>query len=152
MAYIPCAAHNIQLVIKDGLKLDKTYIDLINHVSKDIVSKSKTSLLIAEELRKLDKKLNMKNVTRWNSILFMIRSVLKLTPEDIKSIQGSMPAQNAKQKEIKKKFCLTSTERDMLSELKDLLEMFEFVTDELQSNKINISRVYPAVAMLKKKF
>ena len=37
----------------------------------------------------------------------------------------------------------------MLNELLDLLEMFEFVTDELQSNKVNISRVYPAIAYLK---
>jgi hypothetical protein len=36
----------------------------------------------------------------------------------------------------------------MLSELKQLLEMFEFVTDELQSNRINISRVYPCIQYL----
>ena len=29
--------------------------------------------------------------------------------------------------------------------------MFEFVTDELQSNRINISRVYPAITFLKNK-
>jgi hypothetical protein len=39
-------------------------------------------LLKAEEVRKIDKFI-LKNyvITRWNSILFMIRSVLKLTPK-----------------------------------------------------------------------
>ena len=39
-------------------------------------------LLKAEEVRKIDKFI-LKNyvITRWNSILFMIRSVLKLIPK-----------------------------------------------------------------------
>jgi hypothetical protein len=37
----------------------------------------------------------------------------------------------------------------MLMELKDLLQMFEFVTDELQSKRINISRVYPCIEYLR---
>jgi hypothetical protein len=57
-------------VIKDGLKLEDDYNKLIKHVSEDIVSKSKNSLVIAEELRKMNVKLNKKNVTRWNSILW----------------------------------------------------------------------------------
>jgi hypothetical protein len=54
---MPCSAHNIQLVIKNRLKLDKKYTDLISKVSNNIVSKSKVSHVIAEELRKLHKKL-----------------------------------------------------------------------------------------------
>ena len=81
---MPCLAHNIQLVIKDGLKLDDEYNKLLDHVSKNIVNKSKSSSIIAAELRKFDKKLNKKNITRWNSILFMVRSVLKLAPEEMK--------------------------------------------------------------------
>ena len=56
-----------------------------------------------------------------------------------------MSANNATQKEIRKKFSLNEQERELLNELKTVLEWFEFVTDELQSNKINISRVYPCV-------
>jgi hypothetical protein len=74
---MPCLAHNIQLVIKDGMKLDDESNKLLDHVSKKIVNKSKSSSIIAAELRKFDKKLNKKNITRWNSILFMVRSVLK---------------------------------------------------------------------------
>lgn len=34
LGYIPCAAHNIQLVVKDGLKLSTNYESLIKKVSK----------------------------------------------------------------------------------------------------------------------
>jgi hypothetical protein len=59
---MPCLAHNIQLVIKDGLKLDDEYNKLLDHVSKNIVNKSKSSSIIAAELRKFDKKLNKKKL------------------------------------------------------------------------------------------
>jgi hypothetical protein len=150
LAYVPCGAHNIQLVIKDGLKLNTEYTNLINRVGKDIVNKTKVSTLIAEELRQFNKKLNKKNATRWNSILFMIRSVLKLSPDEFKAIRLKMSTKTAEQRETKKKFDLSKEDREMLEELKVVLEMFEFVTDEFQSNKISISRVYPCVIFLKK--
>ena len=81
----------------------------------------------------------------------MIRSVLKLKSEDFKRIRDEMVAVNANQKDVREKFALNDHEREMLTELKIVLEWFEFVTDELQSNKINISRVLPCVEFLKKK-
>ena len=42
-------------------------------------------------------------------------------------------------------------ECEMLAELRDLLVCFEFVTNELQSNKVSISRVYPCYLFLKKR-
>jgi hypothetical protein len=39
----------------------------------------------------------------------------------------------------------------MLEEIKYILEAFEFFTDELQGNRVNISRVYPGVIFLKEK-
>ena len=61
---MPCAAHNIQLVIKDGLKFNEDYNNLIEKVSKNIVTKSKCVTAIAEGLRELNKKLCKKNLTR----------------------------------------------------------------------------------------
>jgi hypothetical protein len=114
--------------------LDKKYTDLISKVSNNIFSKSKVSHVIAEELRKLHKKLCTKNVTTWNSTLLMIRSVLKLKPEDFKRIRDETVAVNANQKEVREKFALNDYEREMLYELRIVLEWIEFVTDELQSN------------------
>jgi hypothetical protein len=48
---MPCAAHNIQSVIKDGLKFNVDYIHLIEKVSKNIVTKSKCVTAIAEKLK-----------------------------------------------------------------------------------------------------
>ena len=55
LSYLPCAAHNIQLVIKDCLKLE-VFKELIKKTSS-IGSKCRRSIPVAEELRKLNKKL-----------------------------------------------------------------------------------------------
>ena len=79
------------------------------------------SHLIAEELSKLKVKFNKKNETRWNSILFMIDSVLKVTPNQFKEIQDKMHDNTRQQRRVKKFFYLKSIERDMLKELQELL-------------------------------
>ena len=97
-SYLPCAAHNIQLVVKDGLKLDVEYTALI-------VSKSRTSSTIAEELRNLNKYVNKCVVTRWNSILFMIRSVLRITPQEWSEVRGKLKRSTyAQEQKYKKSF------------------------------------------------
>ena len=100
---------------------------------------------------KQGKKFHKKNVTRWNSILFMTRSVLKLTPAEYKAIRAVLPCKTIAQKQVKQNFDVSSEERDMLQEMVDILSAFEFVTDELQSNKVSISRVYPCIEFLLKK-
>jgi hypothetical protein len=121
---------------------------LINRVTHDIVSKSKFSVLIAEELQSFNKKFTKRIVTRWNSILFMIRSVLKVTPAEFEKIRKAMPMVSKKQKEAKKKFDLSDEDREMLQELKTVLEWFEWATDEFQTNTVSISRVFPCVRSL----
>jgi len=49
-SYLPCAAHNSQLVLKDGLKLNEEYTQLIKKVSKDIVSKIISNYLKLKEI------------------------------------------------------------------------------------------------------
>ncbi len=39
IAYFPCAAHNLQLVIKNGLKLSDEYELILKGISNDIVAK-----------------------------------------------------------------------------------------------------------------
>ena len=89
-------------------------------------------------------------MTRWNSILFLIRSVLKISPAEFTQIRNSLPTKTTNQKETKKLFKIEREEREMLAELRDLLASFEFVTNELQTNEISISRVYPCVLFLKR--
>jgi len=136
------------LVVKDGLILSDRYTTLIKKISW-IVSKARKSTSIAEELRKLNKFVNKCVVTRWNSILFMIRSVLRITPEEWAEVRGKMSRTSYKDEKKYNKFFISSVERSMLQELETVLSMFELITDEFQSNRVSISRVYPCVDSLK---
>jgi hypothetical protein len=104
---------------------------------------------MAEELRKIDKKLIQRNATRWSSILAMIRSLHKITPEQLEKIQESLPTATLKQREMQKNFCLSKTERTMIAELIQVLEVFEWVTNQLQTNEVSISRVLPCVQLIR---
>jgi hypothetical protein len=119
-AYLPCAAHNLQLVLKDGFKLDEIFEKLLEKVKK-IVASCRRSTIVADELRQFGKTVQKNNITRWNSILFMIRSVNRLRGDEMKLILSIM---NAKIKDKSKRHCLTKIKFDMLLELQDVLEYF----------------------------
>ena len=70
----------------------------------------------------------------------MCRSVLKVSQAEFKKIRESLPNKSAKQKATRKKFDISQTDRDMLEELVQLLEAFEWVTNELQGNTVTISK------------
>ena len=59
-----------------------------------------------------------------------------------------MPSNNQKAKQARREFQISSTERAILSELKELLEWFEVATNESQSNEVSISRVFPSINSL----
>jgi hypothetical protein len=146
---VHCACHNFQLVIKDGLKLCEDQDKLIKRVSKDIVSKSKMCSALSEQLREFDMQMAKKNVTRWNSILFMIRSVLKFSSAEFLKLKESLPRSTKKQRQVYNKFDLKTADRASLKELKEVLEPFEYVTDQLQSNRVTSSRVLPCIKYLR---
>ena len=77
----------LQNVIKKAFKLNDTYKIVLNNVKIKIIWKSKFSHIIAEGLVTLKFKICKKNATRWNSVLFMVRSVLKATPQQLQFIQ-----------------------------------------------------------------
>lgn len=78
----------------------------------------------------------------------MIRSVLKVTPAQFAEIRSKIPGKGKKSRSMKENFYLSDSERSMLVELKELLEMFEFATNEFQTNNVSISRVYPQINSL----
>ena len=101
--------------------------DLIKRLSKDIVSRSKFSALIAEQLREFGKKFAKRVVTRFNSILFTARSLIGVSEEQFSKIQKAMPRKTSKQRTAKSKFILTRDERETLTELVSILTPFEWV-------------------------
>ena len=90
-AYEPCACHNIQLVLKDGSEAEPKIDLLIKRVSKNIVSKSKFSAVIAEQLRQFGKKFLKRDITRFNSILFTARSIVSVSSIQFVTIRSRMP-------------------------------------------------------------
>ena len=121
------------------MNLSEEFTTLINRISKDIVCRTKKSMIVAEELRSFNKKLAKKNLTRWNSILFMIRSVLRVSQAEYASIRSKMPMKTIAQRKVKNAFQITDKEREMLEVLQHVLVLFEFVTDEFQTNdKISV--------------
>ena len=150
-AYEPCACHNIQLVLKDGFAQSPTFENLIKKISKNIVTRSKFNALIAEELREFGKKFAKRVITRFNSMLFTARSVISVSQVQFVKIQKAMPVKTIKQKESRALFAISSKEREILEELVIVLGWFEWVNDELQSNRVSISRIYPCIVYLREK-
>lgn len=150
-SFMGCAAHQLALALKDGLKLSPAYSGLIERVAHDIVSKSHYSTIIAEQLREFNKSLRQRNATRWNSTLFMIRSAIKLSPNEYRIVRSKMPANTVAQEIVRENFNITLQEREMLEELEGVLRVFEWATNELQSDRISISRVYPSIKAIQTK-
>jgi hypothetical protein len=73
----------------------------------------------------------------------MANSVLAITPAEFAKLQKALPGKTAAEKLVKENFTFTAENRAMLKQLVEVLECFAFMTDELQSNRVNISRVIP---------
>ena len=69
-----CFAHTLQLVIKDGMKKIGQINNVLERCSKLVAFVRKST--IATDLLEGENRLQADNVTRWNSQLIMIKSVL----------------------------------------------------------------------------
>ena len=82
-----CFAHCIQLVVKDGLAKAGQIGSIIKKCSK-LVSFVRKSTIAADVLKD-DKRLQADNVTRWNSQLKMIRSLLAIEERKLLEIEDA---------------------------------------------------------------
>lgn len=131
----PCFAHTVQLVIKDGLKEAAQVNKVLGKVSKlvtHIRSSTKASDLIGAEVR-----LQAANATRWNSQLYMLKSLLKVSNDTLEQIY----------------FNGKSTQHDIVP-VKDIMEIlspFEWATNLIQGqNRVTSSMILPIVRGLHK--
>ena len=111
-----CFAHSIQLVVKDGIVKAGQIGNVIKKCSK-LVSFVRRSTIAADVL-KSEKRLQIDNVTRWNSQLKMIRSVLAIDEQKLLELKDAPK--------------LTTHERNILHDLVDILTPFEEATDFVQ--------------------
>lgn len=142
---IDCLSHQIQLVVKEGLKSNEFCIALINKCKK-IASHFHHSNVAQDELCTLQEKLNQPKlkmiqecVTRWNSTLYMLERVLK--NKDSLCLYASTNNKISQ---------LTSEEWITVEKLITLLRPFEEITKELSAANISISSVIPLLATLQK--
>jgi hypothetical protein len=79
----------------------------------------------------------------------MCISVDEISVEEFNELNAALPTRTQQEKDVKKKFKLTTTQRAMIKELIVILKPFQFMTNELQSNRVNISRVIPGYRHIK---
>ena len=129
-----CFTHTVQLVVKDGMKAAGTLRSVIGKAS-NIVSHARKST-ISTGLLEGHRKLQAANVTRWNSEITMIRSVLRIPQETLDQLDTMHK--------------LTHHDRILLGELCEILASFEAATDFTQGDKVvTDSLVIPSVRGLR---
>ena len=83
-----CFAHMLQLIVKDGLK-KSGYIDMVIKKCLKLVKYLRKSTL-ATDILDGEKRPQAFNVTRWNSQLKMIRSILAISETKLAEVDGAL--------------------------------------------------------------
>lgn len=125
---LPCIAHTLQLVVKDGFKEIKV-VDRAVSQAACLVSKAHHSYKIRERLDVYQAYLHQRNNTRWSSEFNMVKSLLKLPNEKIDEI-------------FNVKNGLTKTSRECLEDLVILLDGFNEVTVKIQSEAFSMGYAF----------
>ena len=94
---LPCFAHTIQLVVKDGIKHASNATAALTKVAK-IARFSHSSILFAEKLGNLSKSIPRATVCRWNSQFLTVAAVLDIPIKTLNDILTELD---------KKELCLT---------------------------------------------
>ncbi|XP_072762595.1 zinc finger BED domain-containing protein 4-like [Anoplolepis gracilipes] len=142
---IDCTAHQIQLIVKDGINAQEMIVDLIKK-RKKIAMHFHHSNTAQDELKALHEKLDQPKLhvlqdcsTRWNSTFYMIQRILQT--------KDSLCLYASSNHKIPQ---LTSHDWVVLEKLIYLLKPFEEITRELSSANVSISSVIPLISSLKK--
>ncbi|CAF1497421.1 unnamed protein product, partial [Rotaria sordida] len=136
---IPCFAHTLQLVIKDGLEEAACIKQAISKVSK-ISKLAHSSTTFADKLETIGGSIPKPNKTRWNSQLHTVQKILEIQSTQLNSILTELK---------KKDLCLGPRDITMLNEFVSLLIFFEEVTTITQAeNSPSISLVAPSIVSI----
>ena len=132
--HVRCFAHTLQLVIKDGFKHVGSISKVLGKASA-IVSHVKKSIHATEALES-EKSLQKATVTRWNSQLTMIHSILRIPKEKLDMLGTSHK--------------LTQYDWKVLQDLDENLTPFETATQCIQGDKVvTSSMIVPCICVLK---
>jgi hypothetical protein len=82
---IPCFAHTIQLVVKDGLQETKPFLSSLEKVSA-IAKLSHTCSKFSEKLESMKISIPRAVVTRWNSQFLLVERILSIPSFELNEI------------------------------------------------------------------
>lgn len=142
--HIPCLAHSLQLVVKDGC-LDNTEICSITSICRRIVGHFKHSVNAYKLLRQSQELLGLPKhsiiqdePTRWNSTYYMLNRLL----EQKNAILLVTPQFGNASRQTKE---LTSEQWESLVPLVEALKIFEDVTKTVSSSSVTVSEIIPII-------
>ena len=140
-----CLAHNIQLVINDGVLAEKSVQDLLQ-LGRRIVGHYRRSNVAFHVLQRVQTQLDLKvccliqdEPTRWNSSYYMLKRLI----EQRKAISGT----NA---ELNETLNFSTTQCQLAEKVVRLLQPFEEATEDISCNTSSISLVIPIINSLKR--
>jgi len=133
---LPCYAHSIQLVVKDGLKDSTSVQSSLEKISK-IAKLSHSSTTVAERFEKMKVHIPRANKTRWNSQYEMILAIVDIEPSGLNDVL--IQTQH-------RELCLKTADYQTLNEFASLLTLFAEATTTTQTqNAPSISIVAPSI-------
>ena len=139
---LPCFAHSLQLVIRDGLQNLTSCRSALGKVSKlaNIIHQSALFRGSFEGTFGAGRAIPETNATRWNSAYKQLRCVVDLDQQKLADVLRDTSHEN---------LVLSKKELDQLNELVDLLGPFAEATDLCQGDQtVTISCVVPVVLAL----
>lgn len=111
-----CFAHMLQLIVKDGLKRAGSITSVLKRCSRLVAHVRKST--IAADILQNENKMQYDTVTRWNSQLKMVRSVLAISEDKLQELEEAP--------------VLSAHDRNVLRDLVEILTPFEEATDFVQ--------------------
>ncbi|XP_053212740.1 E3 SUMO-protein ligase ZBED1-like [Panonychus citri] len=144
--HIHCIAHQLNLIVEDGLENSITLSQLICR-TREIVTAFKRSSVLMSSLTSLQEERNESSLkliqdvpTRWNSTYHMIERYLVLHKE----ISCALIEHD------KRDIDLSSEDVELLKEVSKVLQPFDEITKDISGEKyITISRIIPVINILK---
>ncbi|CAF1126829.1 unnamed protein product [Rotaria sordida] len=133
---IPCFAHTIQLIVKDGLKETQSILSSLEKVST-IAKLSHKNTKFAEKLEMMKISIPRAVITRWNSQFLTVESILAIPTLELNEILIELKHSN---------LCLNVRDLAVLNEFVALLSLLAEVTTTTQrDNSPSISLVAPSI-------